>query len=236
MSSTSPTRYALYYAPAAETALWRFGSDLLGYDAMTGQATQAVVPDGQTADSWMALTREPRRYGFHATLKAPFYLNAGMDEAELHEAMDEFKKMVREVQMPSMILKIIGSFIALVPSEPNPHLQNLAAQTVEYFDRFRAPLTDHDRQRRLKSPLTERQIGYLDRWGYPYVMEDFRFHMTLTGPVHADERDALHQTLKSLFIQAALDYPVNIDRLVLFKQSDSKHNFRIVHYVDLASD
>ncbi len=75
MMSTSSARYALYYAPAPDTPLWRFGSELIGYDAATGKPTQAIIPEGQTADNWMALTREPRRYGFHATLKAPFYLH-----------------------------------------------------------------------------------------------------------------------------------------------------------------
>ena len=234
MIAPSSARYALYYAPAPETSLWRFGSDLLGYDAATGKATQSIIPDGQTADNWMSLTREPRRYGFHATLKAPFYLQPDSDEHALQEAMRLFKNMVSPVTLPSLTLKTIGSFIALVPSAPNQDLQTLAAKTVDYFDSFRAPLTEHDRQRRLQSPLTERQIRYLDAWGYPYVMEDFRFHMTLTGPIHADERESLRHTLNALFTQSCPERPVTIDRLVLFKQCGSKENFKIVHHVDLA--
>jgi putative phosphonate metabolism protein len=231
--STSTARYALYYAPAPDTSLWRFGSELIGYDAATGKPTQALVPEGQTPDNWMALTREPRRYGFHATLKAPFYLKDETDEQVLHEAMHAFKETVTAVSLPALTLKTIGSFIALVPQSPSESLQALAAQTVEYFDRFRAPLTAHDRERRLQSPLTERQIAHLDRWGYPYVMDDFRFHMTLTGPIHADEREPLQHTLQGLFSKAYGVQPVSIDRLVLFKQADSTQKFKIVHHVNL---
>ena len=233
MLSTSSARYALYYAPAPDTPLWRFGSELIGYDAATGKPTQAVIPEGQTADNWMTLTREPRRYGFHATLKAPFYLHEATDEDALQAAMQDFKETVNAVSLPALILKVIGSFIALIPQVQSAALQALASQTVEYFDRFRAPLTAHDRQRRLQSPLTERQIEQLDRWGYPYVMDDFRFHMTLTGPIHADEREALQHTLQELFSKVYGAQPVSIDRLVLFKQADSTQKFKIIHHVDL---
>ena len=40
-----------------------------------------------------------------------------------------------------------------------------------------------------KSGLTDRQEALLTQWGYPYVMEEFRFHITLTGaldPAHLD--------------------------------------------------
>ena len=147
--------------------------------------------------------------------------------------MQGFKETARAVSLPSLILKTIGSFIALVPQTQSADLQALAAQTVDYFDRFRAPLTAHDRQRRLQSPLTERQIAQLDRWGYPYVMEDFRFHMTLTGPIHADEREPLQHTLQELYSKACGHQPVSIDRLVLFKQTDSTQKFKIIHHVDL---
>ena len=46
MMSTSSARYALYYAPAPDTPLWRFGSELIGYDAATGKIT---VPAGVTS-------------------------------------------------------------------------------------------------------------------------------------------------------------------------------------------
>src|SRR6266436_2078374 len=74
-------RYAIYFVPAPDTALYRFGAGALGYDCFTGadMATLDTLP--VDAGAWRELTREPRRYGFHATLKAPFRLAEGRTEA-----------------------------------------------------------------------------------------------------------------------------------------------------------
>ena len=84
------TRYAIYYAPAASDPLWAFGSSVLGYDAARG--ARVAFPDHQAlrAAPLEAWTAEPRKYGFHATLKPPFALAAGVDEAALVAAMRAF--------------------------------------------------------------------------------------------------------------------------------------------------
>ena len=226
--SQASARYAIYYAPAHDSPLWAFGSALIGYDAATGKKLQPLVPQGQDPDRWMALTAEPRRYGFHATLKAPFHLSSGTTEGGLVEALQDFAAHHRHVALDGLKIRCIGSFIAMTPLQDSPELNGLAAKVVRHFDRFRAPLSEQERERRLKSPLTERQIAQLDEWGYPYVFDDFRFHMTLTGPVHNDDRSALRDTLRQMAESAGLAHPVSIDRIVLFKQDDPKGHFKIV--------
>ncbi|MEN3351695.1 MAG: hypothetical protein V7632_5330, partial [Bradyrhizobium sp.] len=76
----SHPRYAIYHAPAPDSVLHRFGSTMLGYDAASGDDLR--FPDGVTPD-WRELTQDPRKYGFHATLKAPISLADGKDEAGL---------------------------------------------------------------------------------------------------------------------------------------------------------
>ena len=226
--SQASARYAIYYAPTPDSPLWVFGSALIGYDAATGKKLQPLVPQGQDPDRWMALTTEPRRYGFHATLKAPFYLSQYATETGLLEALQDFAAGHQGVALDGLKIRCIGSFIAMTPLQEAPELNGLAANVVRHFDRFRAPLSEAERERRLKSPLTERQIAQLDEWGYPYVFDDFRFHMTLTGPVHNDDRSALRDTLREMAGNAGLAHPVNIDRIVLFKQDDPKDHFKIV--------
>src|SRR5215468_10868409 len=63
-------RYAIYFAPAPESSLWRFGSATIGYNAASGRDIPATPPVGYEHAVWDRLTEEPRRYGFHATLKA----------------------------------------------------------------------------------------------------------------------------------------------------------------------
>jgi hypothetical protein len=131
--------------------------------------------------------------------------------------------------MPSIrpVVDSISGFIAVIPTEPVGALQQLAADCVREFDDFRAPMTAEDRARRKPDKLTERQRDYLDRWGYPYVMEEFRFHMTLTGRLDAERRGPILEMLRARFAALGLE-TLAIDRITLFKQDDTRARFRFV--------
>jgi putative phosphonate metabolism protein len=229
---TEMPRYAIYYAPVPDSALDRFGAHLLGYDASSGETM--AFPDGieQTLPDWRDLTQDPRKYGFHATLKAPMVLADGKTEAELAAACATFAAMPRPIPLIKPVVSAIGDFIAIVPSNPSAELQELAADTVQTFDPFRAPLTAEDRTRRNPDWLPPRQRDYLERWGYPYVMEEFRFHMTLTGRLPAERREIALTILRERF--ASLDMKsLAVDRLALFKQSDAGSRFQIARQYSL---
>ena len=217
-------RYAIYYADAPGSVLDRFGASLLGYDAYSGE--ELPFPGGVPPD-WRELTQDPRKYGFHATLKAPMSLAAGRTEAQLVAACELFADAARPVPLIRPVVDSISGFIAVIPSEPSPGLERLAADCTRAFDFFRAPLTPEDRARRNPAKLTARQCDYLDRWGYPYVMEEFRFHMTLTGRLPAERRDYVVAMLRSRF--AAIDLAAReIDRIALFRQDDAPSRFGII--------
>lgn len=220
-------RYAIYCTPEPGSALDRFGAELLGYDATTGE--DLAFPDGilQRVPDWRELTRDPRKYGFHATLKAPHSLAPGKTEADLLAACGAFARTPRPIPVISPVVGSISGFIAVVPAEPSAELERLAADCVEEFDSFRAPLTAEDRARRTPSMLTPRQCEYLDRWGYPYVMEDFRFHMTLTGRLTIERHEPVLTMLKARFSALGLK-TLAIDRIALFRQDDANSRFRVV--------
>ncbi len=230
---TDSARYAIYYAPAPGSGLDRFGAALLGYDAF--KAEDLPFPEGipQTTPYWRELTGDPRKYGFHATLKAPMSLAPGRTEAELVSACEAFAAMPRAIPVIRPVVDSISGFIAVILAEPSAELIQFAADCVTGFDSFRAPLTEVDRARRNPSRLTPRQREHLDRWGYPYVMEDFRFHMTLTGRVSAERRDALVSMLRNRFATLGLS-SLAIDRIALFRQDDANSRFRIVQQYELA--
>jgi putative phosphonate metabolism protein len=229
---TDTPRYALYYAPAPRSELGRFGAHLLGYDAFSRKTLRFPFDIEQALPDWGELTRDPRKYGFHATLKAPMVLADGKSEAELLAACAEFAAEPRPIPMIAPVVDALGDFIAIVPSQPSAELQALAADAVSRFDSFRAPLTASDRARRNPDGLPPRQRDYLERWGYPYVMEEFRFHMTLTGRLPAERRETVLAILRQRF--AALDMnSIAVDRLALFKQSDSSSGFLIVRQYSL---
>ena len=225
LGKTTP-RYAVYYAPEASGALWRFGSSVLGYDAETG--AEVAVLDGWPfrEPDWPELTRDPRTYGFHGTLKAPFHLRAELKEPDLLAAARTFAAERAPFDVPRLEVTTLGSFIALVPAASEPSLDNLAADCVRSFDRFRAPLSASDRARRLAARLSERQLRHLDIWGYPYVFDDFRFHMTLTGPLPPELREPVRAALAAR--HAEVPPGARVDGIAVFRQDTREGRFRIL--------
>ena len=221
-------RYAIYFVPAADTALYRFGAAALGYDCFTGAdiATLDALP--VDAGAWRELTREPRRYGFHATLQAPFHLAAGRTEAELIGVFVEFSATIDSTPAIEPAVCLLQHFAAIVPATVGAGLDRLAASCVKHFDGFRAPLTSADRSRRLAAHLTARHIGHVERWGYPYVFEDFRFHMTLTGALSADRQEPMLAYLQDGLACSHGDRPIAIDRLALLRQDDPAARFVVL--------
>src|ERR1700692_3555819 len=180
MNTSGPEpRYAIYFVPGADSELYRFGASVLGYDCYTGRDIALI--DGADAASWTEFVREPRVYGFHATLKAPFYLGKGSNEADLERAVLDFAADQPAVLVGELAVRELGSFIALVPKTPRPLLDRLAQACVREFGQFRLPMTGPERERRLAGGLSARQIENRSRLGYSYVVEDFRFDVTLNG-------------------------------------------------------
>jgi putative phosphonate metabolism protein len=220
-------RYAIYYAPAQGAPLDQFGAELLGYDAWIGAVLPFPADVVEQLADWRELSDDPRKYGFHATLKAPMALADGKSEKMLLAACAEFASTARPIPRIEPVVNSISGFVAVIPAARSNELQQLAADAVRAFDGFRAPLTAEDRARRNPQRLTPRQLEYLDRWGYPYVMEEYRFHMTLTGRLDETRRDNVLAMLRERF--ARLNLPeLAIDRIALFRQDDTKARFTIV--------
>ena len=211
-------RYAIYFMPLETSELWAFGSQVLGYDAASG----AEIPNGEFAD----LTSEPRRYGFHATLKAPFHLDEASSEDELCDFARQFAATRRAFEEPALILSILGHCIALTNARPSASLSQLADDCVRVFDRFRKPLSAADQAQRLLHRLSPRQIANLQRWGYPFVMEDFTFHMTLSSSLEAHKLQGMHRALQALY--APLAKPVTFDAIAIFVQDAPTTRFRVL--------
>lgn len=220
-------RVALYAAPPPESALWRFGSAVLGYDAASGREVGFPSDLPVPPEVWRADTVEPRRYGFHATLKAPFRLRAGATLDEVGALARSFAAERAPVRLPCLAVRLIGSFVALVPDEASPELDRLAFACVEAFEELRAPLTEGERVRRLRAPLSTRQTAYLERYGYPYVHEEFRFHMTLTGPLPRERAEPVRAWLAERY-EAMAEPGLTIDALCLFGQETREAPFRLL--------
>lgn len=229
---SAPPRYAIYFVPPAESAIYRFGAGLLGYDAFEAAELEHPPHVLDAVSGWHGLTSDARKYGFHATLKAPFSLRTGSSEGDLAISFDRFAQTPRVIAAITPVIRRIGGFIAIVPEATSAPLAQLADDCVTAFEPHRAPLSDADRQRRLKTSLTSRQIAHLDRWGYPYVFEEFRFHMTLTARLTAPTDATVLQFLQSEF--AKLGFPsLTIGHIALLRQQSAEQRFAIIRHAAL---
>lgn len=217
-------RYAIYFMPPELSPLWQFGSAVLGFDAASfmdvGYPDHPLFQDPAT----LGWTAAPRQYGFHATLKAPFRLASGMSAEHLEAHAREFAA-TRQAFDIELKVATFRDFLALVPVEPSSELDQLADDCVRAFDAFRAPLTPEDRERRHPERLTARELEHLDRWGYPFVFEDFRFHMTLTGVLDLNEQLRAEPVFRHLF--DLVPPRTAIDSVAVFRQDERDGRFRV---------
>ena len=200
-------RFAIYYAPARDSALWRRAEEWL------------AQPDLQP------ITVSARRYGFHATIKAPMALAEGTDRAGLEMALADFARTHGPVAPSGLAVTPIEGFLALTTTPQPQALTDFAATVVTAFEPFRAALDPADRARRLKAPLSARHVELLDTYGYPYVLEQFQFHMTLTDRLEPEPKAAIGRRATEWFAEV-LSAPNSLDRLVLLHEADPGAAYR----------
>jgi hypothetical protein len=188
----TPHRAAIYYAPELDDPLHAAASAWLGRDAVTG-ATMAQLDLPEMA----AITADPRGYGFHATLKPPFRL-ARSYEAFLADAR-RWAAAAAPFDLPPLSVQDLKGFLALRETAPCPPLHALADSAVAALDAHRDPPTEEELARRRKAKLSEAHEALLARWGYPYVMGEWQFHMTLTRRLSPEERDIYRPAAEAHF-------------------------------------
>lgn len=172
------TRYAVYFTPNG--ALAARGAGWLGWDIATGLPVGHPDLDGVDLAE---LTVAPRKYGFHGTIKPPFFLADGTSAEALQAEIAALIERMTVVRLDGLKVARLGRFLALIPLGDQTELASRAAQIVTGLDRYRAPTSEAELARRRKSVLSPAQEQHLADWGYPYVMDQFRFHLTLSGQV-----------------------------------------------------
>ncbi len=183
MMKTDPSvhRCAVYFAPAPDSPWWRAGSQWLGRCAQSGLALDQPAVAGVAPELMRQLTAAPRRYGWHATLKAPFALASGLTLDDARLALRALSRQLQPFTLPALEVTRLDQFLALTPSCECPQLGSTAQRCVTQLHPLAAPLDAAEMQRRRGSGLTPRQELLLQGWGYPWVFECFEFHMSLTG-------------------------------------------------------
>ncbi|MGH1576515.1 DUF1045 domain-containing protein [Planktotalea sp.] len=190
-------RYAVYHS--FDVPLATQGAAWLGWDIASGRKAEHPALDDLDLDR---VTQRPRKYGFHATIMAPFHPADGILQADIEAAFVEICEALAPARYDGLELSQLGRFLALTPRGRTTQINALARDVITQLDRFRAPLSAHDLQRRSNSRMTERQRENLERWGYARVMEDFQFHATLTGNLKTSEIGNVHRQAERFFAPA----------------------------------
>ncbi|MEL7260424.1 MAG: DUF1045 domain-containing protein [Pseudomonadota bacterium] len=219
-------RYAIYYTPAPGSALADFGAAWLGWDSATGRAV--AHPDAAGLDV-AAITGTPRKYGFHGTIKPPFRLAEGQTADALAAELAALCADAAPVTLDGLTLARLGKFLALVPDGDAAALAHLAARAVQELDHFRAPATDAELAKRRAARLSPAQDALLVQWGYPYVLDEFRFHLTLSGRLEADVAAAAEKALTPMLAELSLR-PYGITGLTLLGEDEDGMFHQITRY------
>jgi putative phosphonate metabolism protein len=231
--SRKPHRVAVYFAQRPESAWWQAGSRWLGRCAATGAQFEPPVVPGVPADALDAWTAEPRRYGFHATLKPPFRLENGLGLDDVLQALERLGRDIAPFTLPPLRVATLGDFLALRPEGDNRDADALAARCVTALQPLAAPLSDDELARRRRQPLTPEQDDLLQRWGYPWVLQQYRFHLSLTGDLKAGgeaQRTALVSAAEAQF------HPLPdccVDSIAVFVEPRPGDDFVLTERVEL---
>ena len=223
-------RYAIYFVPKG--ALAKFGRAWLGWDCRKGQYIRSENAFSEPLSDREYFTKKPRKYGLHATLKAPFRLQTTQNEPALRSAFHGFCNHQKPAASGNLTLSEQGGFISLRPQRQSAALFELGKNCLEAFDPFRAPLDQNDLNRRRNARLSPRQNDFLHQWGYPYVLQEFQFHITLSSRLSIMQREKIIPALKNLLAHE-LDCPFIIAHLALMGE-DRNGQFHILEEANLS--
>ena len=122
-------------------------------------------------------------YGVHLTIKAPFYLSHLYHEEDLIKEFEKFKsKNLFDLSLTyniSTISEFRNNFIAKIEFSEN-FIFN-CNDTMRFFDLYRKTLNSNEAQLDLNrfGNLNEKQLIYYQIWGYPYMFEEGKPHISI---------------------------------------------------------
>jgi hypothetical protein len=238
LSTTTPRayRYAVYFAPNVEQQWWAHASQWLGRCAVSQQMNAQPLIAGVSAKRFAELTEHPRRYGFHATMRAPFVLTSRYQPNDLVERVNLLCRAVKPFVLPRLKVTLLDQFLALVPEREVTQVTLLEEQCVKVLNDYAEPLGHEELRRRRSAGLSSHEDALLLRWGYPYVLERFRFHCSLTGSLASATRQevsALTQAAHQHFDQLP---PCIFDSLAIFVEPTRGADFVLLQQCPLMGD
>ncbi len=222
-------KFAVYYIPPAESALYRHGSEILGYDVRSGQflpqltPARAALPEFDPA--WVA---QPQTYGFHVTTGYSLYFEwAALPEIEreMDDVFNCFGKDVTFTFTPAdERLVLWQDEIFALRYDPNPALLMLHAMLIARVN----PLGTGSN---VSQAYARKDLANLDpvsahrvrRYYTPYMLDGWIPHFTLMMPYTGQNRAAMHTALLDLFDTG----PVQVESICLLVMDDAETHYHL---------
>jgi len=215
-------RYAIYYCPGIHTALGRLGREWL---------SEALSLPGISSERRQVLLADVRRYGWHATIHAPFAPMSGASYGDVRSAVTALAETFDAFELTLRLDRLAG-FLSLRPIVDGIPERALAAACLNKLQPIRASLSDEALQHR-GAGLDKEELSLLQKHGYPYVLDRYRFHLTLAAPAGELEELAMRKWLQSHI--AALP-PTRIDALAICREAAPGSPFELLERVPLCSE
>jgi len=218
-------RYAIYYTPQPGTPLAAFGRSWFGR-ANDGATLEAFSDAGLTgAATAKPLSASSRYSGLHAVFKAPFCLRDGMGPEALKARLISFAGRRKKVETGPLTLARAGRYLVLRPIKPTPALDWLAAQCVAAFDGFAESPARATAQP--GANLNDHRRLLLKSFGDPHVLSEYRFYITLTGPLDPAHLERVAQALWPMLEEICAS-GVTVDGLSLFGEAGGRAPLRLM--------
>jgi hypothetical protein len=230
-----PYRLAVYFAPPPDSPWWQAGSQWLGRCAAGSAVKPMPAVNGISDEAFRQVTAAPRRYGWHATLKAPFTLAPGTDLGQLRAALKTIAASSSAFEMPPLKVALLDDFLAIVPQSRSAEADAVAARCVMELHTLAAPLSATELQRRRQAPLLPAQDAHLERWGYPFVLDEFQLHCSLTGSLKKfspEQVERLQQGAQDWFANLP---PCRFESLALFAEPTQGADFVLQEHFRFAA-
>ncbi len=228
-------RVAVYAAPAPGSDWWERGSEWLGRCARRRCGLPMPVIEGLDPAVQTALTADPRRYGWHATLKAPMRLAPHADLRALCDGLAAICQAHRLIELHDLQVARLGSFLALRPAAPPAALGQLADDCVQRLQPLAAPLGQSELERRRRAPLSPEEDALMLAWGYPWVLHRYRFHFSLTGDLQGASDEVVERLQAAAREHFAGLPPLRLERLSIFIEPTPGADFVLLEQMELGA-
>jgi hypothetical protein len=216
--------FAVYLVPPSGSALYEFGSDVLGYDVRAAQV--------RTPGKWPHATGAAHDFGFHLTVADALYSASAKDldliSREVEFVAQGFRPFTINLSLQKDFPNSKG--IALVCEDKSGSLEAIHHEMVTRVyskaaaSNYSLGVASADRD--LKEDQ-RRSALMIEHYYAPYILQRFKPHFSLLSSVPPEEKDKIYEEVKSFFEERAVETSLEVTHLAVMHRPSPKGHWEI---------